>query len=117
MSSKNVNSHSPLPKPVRGKWPISRVLTVFYTLSASAILLLASAFLYYVMDSSSEAEDQQSLADQVEVLRSTLREKPEDIEALRMEIQFAGAAGRFAKYYARVLTKEGKVLIQARAME
>jgi len=45
---------------VRRKWPISRVLTVYYTLSASAILLLASAFLYYVMDSSSDAEDRQS---------------------------------------------------------
>ena len=117
MSSKNVHKSSSPPKSARGKWPISRVLTVFYTLSASAILFLASAFLYYVMDTSSEAEDRQSLADQVEVLRSILREKPEDTEALKMEIQFVGSAGRFAKYYARVLTKEGKVLIQARDME
>src|SRR5258707_5941567 len=67
MSSKNVNSSSLPQKPAHGKWPISRVLTVFYTLSASAVLFLAAAFLYYAMNTSSEGEDRQSLADQVEV--------------------------------------------------
>ena len=117
MSSKNVNSSSPSPKPAHGKWPISRVLTIHYTLSACIILFLASAFLYYVMDSSSEAEDRQSLADQMEILRLTLRETPDDPEALRREIQTEGAARRFAKYYARVLTAEGRVVIQTGDME
>jgi len=112
-----VNSSSPLLKPVRRKWPISRTLTVFYTLSASAILLLASAFLYYVMESSSEAEDRQSLADQVETLRLTLRETPDDPEALKREVQSEGAARRFAKYYARILTQEGTVVIQTGDMD
>ncbi len=81
------------------------------------MLFLASALLYYVMEHSSEAEDCESLADQVEVLRSILRDKPEDFEALKMEIQVSGAVGRFAKYYARVLTKDGKVVIQTQNMD
>ena len=81
------------------------------------MLFLSSAFLYYIMEHSSEAEDRESLADQVEVLRSILRERPEDFKALKMEIQVSGAAGRFAKYYARVLTKDGKVVIQAPSMD
>ncbi len=104
-------------KPARRKWPISRVLTVFYTLSASSILFLASAFLYYVMENASEAEDRQSLADQVEILRLTLRESPDDPEALKREVQTEGAARRFAKYYARVLTAEGRVVIQTEEMD
>jgi two-component system, OmpR family, heavy metal sensor histidine kinase CusS len=102
---------------VRRKWPISRVLTVFYTLSASVILFLASAFLYYVMDSASEAEDRQSLADQVEILRLTLRDSPNDPEALKREVQTEGAARRFAKYYARVLTADGRLVIQTGDMD
>ena len=117
MSSNHVHSLSPPPKRTRRKWPISRVLTVFYTLSASAILFLASAFLYYVMDSASEAEDRQSLADQVEILRLTLRESPDDPEALKREVQTEGAARRFAKYYARVLTADGRVVIQTTDMD
>jgi len=101
----------------RRKWPISRVLTLYYTLSASAMLFLASAFLYYVMENASEAEDRQSLADQVEILRLTLRQSPDDVEALKREVQTEGAARRFAKYYARVLTAEGRVVIETGDMD
>ena len=89
------------------------MLTVFYTLSACAILFLASVIQYYMMARSSEAEDRQSLADQVEILRLTLRATPDDPEALKREVQSEGAARRFAKYYARILTPEGRVVIQS----
>ncbi len=117
MSLKNVNSSFQSPKPAHGKWPISRVLTVFYTMSACAILFLASAIQYYFMASSSKSEDRQSLADQVEILRLTLRETRDDPEALKREVQSEGAARRFAKYYARILTPEGRVVIQSDDMD
>ncbi len=93
------------------------MLTLFYTLSACAILFLASAIQYYFMASSSESEDRQALADQVEILRFTLRETPDDPEALKREVQSEGAARRFARYYARVLTPEGRVVIQSEDMD
>ncbi len=117
MSLRSVTSLVPSPKSGRAKWPISRVLALFYTLSASAILFVASAIQYYLMARGAEAEDRQSLADQVETLRLTLRATPDDPEALRREVQSEGAARRFAKYYARILTPEGKVVIQTEDMD
>jgi two-component system heavy metal sensor histidine kinase CusS len=86
-------------------------------LSASAILFVASAIQYYMMARGAEAEDRQALADQVEILRLTLRATPDDPEALRREVQSEGAARRFAKYYARILTPEGRVVIQSEDMD
>src|SRR5258706_13572016 len=83
----------------RGKWPISFVLTVFYTASASAILFLATGFLYWMMARNMAEEDNHSLSDQIEVIRSILRERPNDTAALADRIQSEGAVRRFARYY------------------
>ena len=117
MSSRGAINLARPPPTARGTWPISRVVTVCNTLATCAILFLACAFLYWVMGRSLEEEDHHSLADQVETLRLTLKEKPGDPEALKMEVQSEGAARRFAKYYARVLNKEGKVLMETSDME
>ncbi len=116
MSSRGVNSQAQSLPPARSRWPISRVVTLFNTLATCVILLLACAFLYWVMERSLEEEDHHSLADQVEILRLTLKEKPGDSEALKMEVQSEGAVRRFAKYYARVLDNEGKVLVETSDM-
>lgn len=99
-----------------GRWPISRVLTVFYTLSASIILLLATGFLYRVMEHNLEEEDVHALADEVEVLRFTLHDKPDDLGALKREVQSEGAARQFAKYYLRILREDGSFVIETADM-
>jgi two-component system heavy metal sensor histidine kinase CusS len=101
----------------RGRRSIRFVLTAFYTLSASTMLFLATGFLYRVTQRSMDRENDHSLADQIEVLRLILREKPSDAEVLESEIQSEGAARRFAKYYARVLDEAGGVLRETTEMK
>ncbi|MEO5804733.1 MAG: heavy metal sensor histidine kinase [Verrucomicrobiota bacterium] len=98
------------------RWPISYVLTLFYALSAFIILFLATAFLYWGMDRELEVEKHQSLVDQLEVIRVIIKEKPAEIETLKMEVDLEGAARRFAKFYARVLDQNQNVLMESANM-
>jgi two-component system heavy metal sensor histidine kinase CusS len=100
----------------RNRWPISSVLTLFFTLSTSVILMLATGFLYQMMRHSLENDDVHDLADEAEILRSLLRDKPDDLEALKDEVQSEGAARRFAKYYLRVLHENDQVVIETSDM-
>ncbi len=98
------------------RWPISYVLTAFYTFSAFIILSLATAFLYWGMERELELEKHQSLADQVEVVRVIVKEKPDDIETLKLEVELEGAARRFAQYYARILDQNHNVMMESADM-
>jgi two-component system heavy metal sensor histidine kinase CusS len=85
-------------------------------LSALGILVLSTFFLYWVLVSYLEAEDNQFLADKVHVLRVILRERPDNRQSLEEEVKWEGSARHFAKYYARVLDEEGSTLIETTGM-
>ncbi len=82
----------------RRMWSITQRLTFLYALSASGILLIASVFLYHVLTSNLEREDNQFLANKIHVLRVILRERPDNPEALEEEVKWEGAAFRFIQY-------------------
>ena len=99
------------------RWPISYVLTAFYTFSAVIILSLATAFLYSGLSRELELEKREALADQVEIVRVVIKEHPDDIETLKWEIEGEGTTRRFAQYYARILDQNGNVLMESPDME
>jgi two-component system heavy metal sensor histidine kinase CusS len=97
-------------------WSIAAKLTLLYTLSAGGMLVLAAGFLYWALARNLLQEDQQFLADKIYVLRGILRERADDPTDLVEEIQWEGAARRFAKYYARIIDARGHTLIETPGM-
>ncbi len=97
-------------------WSVKRRLTLLYVVSAFGILLVSTAFLYWVLTSRLEKEDGQFLAAKISLLREILKEEPNDREVLQEEIKWETAPFRLAKYYARILTPDGRVIIETDKM-
>lgn len=82
-------------------------LTTWYTLSAFALILGTTGFLYHKLISSLDKEKDQMLADQVQVVRALLRDRPDDVAALRQEVEWESGARRYAQVYLRVMDAQG----------
>ena len=99
-----------------GTWSIVRRLTLLYAAATFALLLLATGSLYWALARDLAEEDHQFLADEVNLLRKILKEHPEELESLRIEVEVEGAERLSGKYYARVLDEVGKVLMETEGM-
>src|SRR5208283_244303 len=90
--------------------PVSRLwrtlafrLTAGYALAGVFLVFLATASLYLVLVRELEKSTALFLADKVHVLQTMLRERPDDQDALREEIELESAARRFEQFYIRLL--------------
>ncbi len=101
---------------MRGPWSITGRLGFLYALSALSLLLMGTLFLYWVLVSSLEGEDNEFLVDKIYVLRAIVRERPGNREALEEEVKWEGKARLFARYYARILDERGRTLIETTGM-
>lgn len=106
-----------MPSSPARSWSLTRRLTALYTLSAFAILLLPTVYLYSILARSFEKEDGLFLADKLRVMRAIVREEPQRPEALAEEIGRETPPNRFGRYYARVLVLDGRVLIETPGMD
>jgi two-component system heavy metal sensor histidine kinase CusS len=95
---------------------ITARLALLYTLSAFATLTLATIFLYWVLRTNLELDENQFLADKINVIRDILSNHPSDPQALDEEIRLEEAAHKLTIYYARVLDKEEHTLIETPKM-
>jgi two-component system, OmpR family, heavy metal sensor histidine kinase CusS len=114
MSSKNADSPRPRARlfaVVRGS--IIGRLTVLYTLLAFAMFVLAAAFLHWKLASNLRDEDEQFLADKVQLLRTILAQQTAGADDLKEEVEWETAALHFARYYARVLDQSGRTMIES----
>src|SRR5437762_9598315 len=68
-------------------WSISARLTVLYTLCAFGILFLALAFMYWEISDDLHNQEDQSLVDEITILRAIISEHPNDAQALRVEVE------------------------------
>lgn len=93
-------------------WSIAARLAVWYTASAFLLVAVATGLLYWVLITNVDREDDQFLVDTVEILRALIRERPDDLSALRQEIDWEGAARRYARIYARVLNAGERVVVE-----
>lgn len=103
-------------RPAQMQWSIQIRLSVLYTLSAFGMLLLATVFLQWVLASNLEKEDNQFLAGKVQILRTLLRDHPNDAAALRQEMQWEEGTARSTQYYARVQDASGLTLLETPGM-
>ena len=99
------------------RWSITLRLAVWYVLSASVMLCLTTAFLYWTLAVDFRDEEDNFLTDEIETLTAILREHPGDIEPLKVEVELEGAARRYGKYYARILDPDKRIIIQSSGME
>ena len=96
--------------PTNSLAPFSRVwgtlafrLTAGYALAGLFLVFLATASLYLFLVSELEKSTDLFLADKVNVLRTMLRERPDDGDALREEVELESAARRYEQFYIRLL--------------
>ena len=73
-------------------------LTAAYSLGGLLVVLLATAGLYIVLRAELDKSTDQFLADKLQVLRTMLRERPNDKDGLREEIELESAARRYEQF-------------------
>jgi two-component system, OmpR family, heavy metal sensor histidine kinase CusS len=92
-------------------------LTASYALAGLFLVFSATASLYFVLVSELEKSTDLFLADKVHVLSTMLRERPDDWDALREEIELESAARRYEQFYIRLLDERDTVLLMTPGME
>src|SRR5271157_829240 len=103
--------------------PLSRLwrtlafrLTAGYALAGLFLVFCATASLYLVLESELEKSTDLFLADKVHVLRTMLRERPDDWDALREEVELESAARRYEQFYIRLLDERNQPLLMTPGM-
>src|SRR5271170_4880563 len=109
--------------PISSLAPLSRLwgtlafrLTAGYALAGLFLVFFATASLYFVLVSELEKSTDLFLADKVHVLRTMLRERPDDLDALREEIELESAARRYEQFYIRLLDERNTPLLTTPGM-
>ncbi len=91
-------------------------LTAGYAIAGLLTVFFATAGLYVVLVSELERSTELFIADKVNVLRTMLRERPGDEDALHEEIQLESAARRYEQFYIRLLDNRGNLLMATPGM-
>ncbi|MGA1986240.1 MAG: heavy metal sensor histidine kinase [Candidatus Sulfotelmatobacter sp.] len=86
-------------------------LTAGYALAGLFLVFAATASLYFVLVGELEKSNDMFLADKVHVLRTMLRERPDDWDALREEVELESAARRYEQFYIRLLDEKNTPLL------
>lgn len=108
------NPSSPSTSPLRRT--LAFRLTAAYSLSGLLLLLLGTASLYIVLRTELDRSTELFLADKVHVLRTMLRERPDDSDAFQEEIELESAARRYQQFYIRLLDQHGVPILTTRGM-
>ena len=91
-------------------------LTAGYALAGLCLVFLATASLYLVLRSELEKSTELFLADKLHVVRTLLRERPDDWDGLREEIELESAARRYQQFYIRLLDEHSAPLLTTPGM-
>jgi two-component system, OmpR family, heavy metal sensor histidine kinase CusS len=91
-------------------------LAAGYTLAGLSLVFLATASLYLILVSELQKSTDLFLADKVNVLRTMLRERPDDWDALQEEVELESAARQYEHFYIRLLDEQNKPLLMTPGM-
>ena len=91
-------------------------LTAAYASAGLLLLLLVTFSLYVVLVSELNKSTELFLKDKVNVLSTMLRERPEDSDGLREEVELESAARRYEQFYICLLDQHGKPLLMTPGM-
>jgi two-component system heavy metal sensor histidine kinase CusS len=103
--------------------PVSRLwgslafrLTAGYAFAGLLLVFFATASLYLVLVKELDKSTDLFLADKVHVLSTMLRERPDDWDALREEVELESAARRYEQFYIRLLDERNRLLLMTPGM-
>src|SRR5208337_3461707 len=103
--------------------PVSRLwrtlafrLTAGYALAGFFLVFFSIVSLYLVLARELEKSTDLFLADKVHVLRTMLRERPGDQDALHEEVELESAARRYEQFYIRLLDERNTTLLMTPGM-
>lgn len=91
-------------------------LTAGYALSGLVIVILATGGLYLVLLTELERSTELFLADKLNVIRTMLRDRPDDWDNLREEVELESAARKYEQFYIRLLDDQGNPLMTTPGM-
>ena len=91
-------------------------LTAGYAVAGLFLVFFATVSLYLVLVSELDKSTDLFLADKVHVLRTMLRERPDDWDALREEVELESAARRYEQFYIRLLDERNTPLLMTPGM-
>jgi two-component system heavy metal sensor histidine kinase CusS len=91
-------------------------LTAGYALAGLFLVTFAIVSLYLVLVSELEKSTDLFLADKVHVLCTMLRERPDDRDALREEVELESAARQYERFYIRLLDDRNTSLLMTPGM-
>src|ERR1035438_2902337 len=91
-------------------------LTAWYVLAGLALVVFTSASLYFVLVTELKKNTDLFLAAQIQLLRTMLRERPDDWDGLREEIELESAARRYQQFYIRLLGERNVPLLTTPGM-
>ncbi|HEX4773055.1 MAG TPA: heavy metal sensor histidine kinase [Bryobacteraceae bacterium] len=91
-------------------------LTAGYALAGVAFIFIATASLYLVLLKQLENSTNLFIADKLNVVRTLLRDRPTDLDALREEIELETSARRYQRFYIRLLNEHQTVLLATPGM-
>jgi two-component system, OmpR family, heavy metal sensor histidine kinase CusS len=91
-------------------------LTAGYALAGLCLVFLATVSLYLVLRAELEKSTELFLADKFHVVCTLLRERPDDWDGLREEIELESAARRYQQFYIRLLDERNTPLLTTPGM-
>jgi two-component system heavy metal sensor histidine kinase CusS len=97
-------------------WSLAARLTAWYAASAFTLVLVSTGLLYWGLVTKMNREDDEELADKVRVLRAVLRDRPDDLTALRQQAEWGWAARQYGQVHVRILDDRGQLLLQTPGM-
>ncbi len=100
----------------RRPWSLAARLTTWSVCSSFAVLLLATACLYWALANTLERADARFLADEADALRTLLHDSPANAAALRWEVEDEWTAGPQLAVLVRILDEKGRVLSETPSM-
>ena len=116
MSSKNVDTSATVENLLSRSWSMTGRLTLLFTLSFLGMLFLAILFLFLALTDNLAREDNEFLADKIQVLRTILQKFPHEPKALEEEVKWEGTAQQVTHYFARIMDDQGNVQIETPSM-
>ena len=110
-------------KPSRSAWvalhprgTLAFRLSAAYSLAGLMLVILSTASLYIVLRTELNRSTELFLADKLHVLRTMLRERPADQDALHEEIELESQARRYQQFYIRLLDEHGRPIMTTPGM-
>jgi two-component system, OmpR family, heavy metal sensor histidine kinase CusS len=99
-------------------WPIAWRLTVLYALSLFLLLFIAANFLDWILASDMQRGNDRALSVEMQSLRSLLKQRPDDLQSWRDEIdrEAKGSVSGYARYYVRILDEQRNTILETPGM-